>query len=975
MKYIRRMIAAAIVFALLVTNAYADRLSQAYEHLFQVSLELSSITVDAVLDRIGLIAETEEAVLKQIEDGKILIDKTGLATELLSSKTLGDFFEVLCKYYGEEIGSVILESLIESGYLTVAKGIWGLADWAVAAYDGLDAVSVNSSNIILAEAEEVNDNLNEIYAFIETRAMKDIAEYGFVEPEERKAQLDSITNRFHEDAERIYKKIKEELKKNQFNLFRNPKEHVELERLRNAFKAYLEEEISYYDYYAGYVKEQKRNPKSIDFTAKSGGYEEESSMIYADVEAESAFAWLSYTYEIMNNGRLVYSEKKINDGRFEYKCDYPGEYVIQVTIEDRWGQKKTTCINDVIISEKEPAETNNNGEVIPSPSISLSLEYIENTDPMRVDMAVIEQEEVGPKEYAFDEIEMLAGNVSAYRIGDLWGIILKDGTLASNAIYSDVGLCMCDQGKRLYGFDETVFAVKNEGWVIISPDTGLEAGVHSVHGGVTGIPLWNNETQTYTNPSGSQWYEGGVSIAFDTESTEKKQTYTLIGDNGNPIITGTEFITIPTRGRSILYSYTEDMSVYCLAVKDGCCKAIKADGSEWFDIGIDAKEFFDGIAPVLTVEGWKYFDSKAQCLTEQGYELATTVTCTDGAYYAWVKEDGAWKTIAIHPAPVKEEKNQYVDSYDYSKAEWPNENYQITNDGDMLVDHPELKGEFRFYYTWDQQRGGYQIIRVENLGISMDNYWDSYILEFPDRIEGDDVVSIAENCCKNMKGFFEVDWPDHLQYVGDFAFYNCTDLYGASLPATVQYIGDWCFTHCDLWSGVSFSETAAIGVGAFADTPDAVFSGIIVLKESENAEEIVASTYGEHCPHAIYDEGSPEAEAYIRSREGRDVLPKDRRDCDSRSENTDGSHAQRGEFGYRDGIVEVIVTIENAAIHVEIAQDSLDEMLQDVRVNALDAVEQINADGHANGIPEQDNAQICSAVYHAVRQALKRMNQ
>ena len=147
MKYIRWIAAATLVSVLWIANAQADRLSNAYDHLLNASLELPSIAVDALLDHISLItnealnkkmlrgenAHLERAILDRLEEGGTLIDAAGLTAELQCAKTTDEFREVLFRYFGKEAGGRILELLVGSEYLTAVEGVYRLADWALAA--------------------------------------------------------------------------------------------------------------------------------------------------------------------------------------------------------------------------------------------------------------------------------------------------------------------------------------------------------------------------------------------------------------------------------------------------------------------------------------------------------------------------------------------------------------------------------------------------------------------------------------------------------------------------------------------------------------------------------------------------------------------------------------------------------------------------------------------------------------------------
>lgn len=656
MKYIGRIFAAILAFVMWSSSAQADRLSDAYDHLLNASFELPSIAAGALLDDIGLIVngvleekklsgenvDLEKSILGRLEEEKTLVDVAELTAELQRATTLGELQEVLIQFFGTKAGERLLELLIESEYLTAVDGVYRLADWAMAAYEGLDAVSVNSSNMILEEAEIINDNLNEIYARIESVAKNDIASNGFTEPKGREAQLKYITDRYYADARQVYEKIENELRQNWWNLFRNPKEKVALERMRDAFKAYLEENPSYYDYYAAYVRNLKRNPKNLEIQEMTGRYEEADSMLYVQVHAVSEIQWISYRFEIRLQDTLVYEETRINDGQLSYRYDQPGQYTINVTAEDRWGQKKQRRLMMDVPgsqagnpSDEETVPDEAGGGVQPSPVDT-------PVDPLR-DTA----SGGNTKGQEWETVEMICGNVSAYCIGGMWGILLKDGMIASEPIYTCVGLCNCGQGARDYGFEETIFAIRENQWYILSPKTGLEAGSHGAHGGATGLPMWNADSGMYSNAYGGHQYDGGMSAAYDENSLRGGScTFSLMNCDGKAIISGASMISVPATGRSTIHTYCKDTSRCAVVVKNGEAYMINQNG-DMLRVGTDAKWFYDDIVPIRADDGWTYYSAYGERLTATGYEDATSVWRDSEHYYGWVRENGSWHMFSL----------------------------------------------------------------------------------------------------------------------------------------------------------------------------------------------------------------------------------------------------------------------------------------------------------------------------------------
>lgn len=81
-----------------------------------------------------------------------------------------------------------------------------------------------------------------------------------------------------------------------------------------------------------------------------------------------------------------------------------------------------------------------------------------------------------------EEIKTLAENVSAYRVGELWGIVLSDGSVVCEPKYSWCTTCGCEQCKTI-GETVTLIAYSSEeGFRSLSCRTGEDYAAHYGHG-------------------------------------------------------------------------------------------------------------------------------------------------------------------------------------------------------------------------------------------------------------------------------------------------------------------------------------------------------------------------------------------------------------------------------------------------------------------------------------------------------------
>lgn len=248
--------------------------------------------------------------------------------------------------------------------------------------------------------------------------------------------------------------------------------------------------------------------------------------------------------------------------------------------------------------------------------------------------------------YKADEIEMLAQNVAAYRIGEKWGIVTSDEQIAREPEFDSVFQCgFCDAGKR-YGFDVTLHALKSRGTgEEISPINGETLGPHYGHGGYTSIVCWNEDTQEFEWSNGSATgreyiYPGGVQ-GFPSLTGDGR---VLIGDDGQVLFRGAELTVVPGHGKTDAYTNCDDPSKSVLIRKDNICYMVDWYGNA-MAIGEDMQYFYDDFAPLKRNGKWGIVDCYGYVQVPMQYEEITEVTKWDGQYYAWAKTDAGWQTV------------------------------------------------------------------------------------------------------------------------------------------------------------------------------------------------------------------------------------------------------------------------------------------------------------------------------------------
>ena len=82
-----------------------------------------------------------------------------------------------------------------------------------------------------------------------------------------------------------------------------------------------------------------------------------------------------------------------------------------------------------------------------------------------------------------EEMRVITGNVSIYRVGDKWGIVTSTGTVTYEPNFTDVFICSCKQGQRIGVSKLTIVAIPegSDDEYSISDQTGEMIGYHYKH--------------------------------------------------------------------------------------------------------------------------------------------------------------------------------------------------------------------------------------------------------------------------------------------------------------------------------------------------------------------------------------------------------------------------------------------------------------------------------------------------------------
>lgn len=126
-----------------------------------------------------------------------------------------------------------------------------------------------------------------------------------------------------------------------------------------------------------------------------------------------------------------------------------------------------------------------------------------------------------------------------------------------------------------------------------------------------------------------------------------------------------------------------------------------------------------------------------------------------------------------------------------------NDKDNVTDDGDKIVDEEMVYGKFTYAINGE---GTYEITGF------IHNEIGSVDVNIPDQIEGRDVTGIADDAFKAVKTVSSVTIPATIEYIGQFAFYDCDGISEIVLPDSVKKIGIGAFWGCDKLAKVTLPK-------------------------------------------------------------------------------------------------------------------------------------------------------------------------
>ena len=113
---------------------------------------------------------------------------------------------------------------------------------------------------------------------------------------------------------------------------------------------------------------------------------------------------------------------------------------------------------------------------------------------------------------------------------------------------------------------------------------------------------------------------------------------------------------------------------------------------------------------------------------------------------------------------------------------------------------------------------------------SMD-HWDRYYgapwYKYRDNIynvviEGG-VTTIGDYAFYNCSNLTSITMPDGVRFIGDYAFYNCSNLTSITIPDGVEFIGDYAFYNCSSLTSITIPDSVTgIGTAAFRECSNLV---------------------------------------------------------------------------------------------------------------------------------------------------------
>lgn len=210
-------------------------------------------------------------------------------------------------------------------------------------------------------------------------------------------------------------------------------------------------------------------------------------------------------------------------------------------------------------------------------------------------------------------------------------------------------------------------------------------------------------------------------------------------------------------------------------------------------------------------------------LTSVVFEGETPPSIGDGAF-----ETGGDSVAVTVPAGTSD---SYADALQYA---FYSTDYEIIEAGDGA----EEPGSESVAFVTEDVEGGVEITALGD-GFKVPE-GDDVTITVPDKIDGKQVIGIADGqrgtYGEAINGVFwnkltgtsgkriTVELPDSIEYIGDFAFYNCPRLVSVNTPENLKRVGENAFYNCQSLENFEFIEGLELASGAFKNCY--AFSGV-----------------------------------------------------------------------------------------------------------------------------------------------------
>ena len=273
--------------------------------------------------------------------------------------------------------------------------------------------------------------------------------------------------------------------------------------------------------------------------------------------------------------------------------------------------------------------------------------YYGDVEQFETDTFLVQASEPENVQPAWNEMRMLGGNIASYKVGDLWGVVLMDGTIVCEPKYNSI---------IWHPFTEElkVVAMGDSGCFILSMDSGLEmeqTGFGFEGGGVywdvSSNQLVSQDSVNFTYTTVENTYGFGMFYCVDSSDPQKVLNKMVLVDTNSLTVNNEMYdeVYLPY-DNSYVSKYMGDSYQCALGIRDQRCYLIDRAGNE-SQIGENAGSFFAGVAPFEKDGKWGYIDSNGVVILEPQYDAATSIATYNSVIYAWVLDSQSWKVITF----------------------------------------------------------------------------------------------------------------------------------------------------------------------------------------------------------------------------------------------------------------------------------------------------------------------------------------